>query len=98
MIKEELIEIIAAKNGIPKTKSADILRTILETIQQRVVDGEKVSLVGFGVFEAVDAKARIGNNLKTRQPVHIAATRRPRFTAGRTFKNAVRGDTTESEE
>lgn len=89
MIKEELVEIVAAAHDLPKTKAADIIRTILNTVQDRVVSGERVSFVGFGTFEAVETKARTGHNPHTREKIEIAATRRPKFTAGRVFKRAV---------
>jgi nucleoid DNA-binding protein len=89
MIKEELVEIVAAAHDLPKTKAADIIRTILNTVQDRVVSGERVTFVGFGTFEAVETKARTGHNPRTREKVEIAATRRPKFTAGRAFKQAV---------
>lgn len=94
MNKEEIIEIIAAKHGIPKTKANEIIRTFLGTVQDAVVRGDKVTLVGFGLFEAHLAKPRTGHNPRTGQKVEIGAKRRPKFTAGRTFRAAVAGDAT----
>lgn len=89
MNKEELVEIIAAEHNIPNIKASAILRTLLSTIQKAVIDGHKVTLVGFGSFEAVASKSRVGHNPRTGQTFAIKAQRRPKFTAGSTFKNAV---------
>lgn len=91
MNKEELIEIIAAENKIPKIKAKAILTSFLTTVQNAVVEGDKVTLVGFGVFEAQNTKARTGHNPRTKAKVKIEAKRRPKFTAGRAFKTAVAG-------
>ena len=73
MNKEEIIEIIAAEHGIPKTKANEIIRTFLGTVQDAVVRGDKVTLVGFGIFEAHLAKPRTGHNPRTGEKVEIDA-------------------------
>ncbi len=89
MNKQELIEIIAAQHGLPKKEAGEILRTVLDTIQTNVVAGNKVNLVGFGVFERIHTKARMGFNPSNRTPIHIPSRPRPRFTPGRHFCAAV---------
>jgi DNA-binding protein HU-beta len=94
MNKEEIIEIIAAEHGIPKTKANEIIRTFLRTVQDAVVRGDKVRLAGFGIFEARLGKPRAGHNPHTSETVEIGEKRRPKFTAGRTFRAAVAGEHT----
>jgi DNA-binding protein HU-beta len=93
MNKEEIVEILAAEHGLSKSKVNDLIRSFLTNVTDSVVNGEKVTLVGFGIFEAVDTKARVGHNPTTGDKIQIAATRRPKFTAGRSFRAAVRGAT-----
>jgi len=92
MNKEEIVEIVAAAHNIPKTKANEIIRTFLGTVQDAVVRGDKVTLVGFGIFEAHLAKPRTGHNPRTGEKVKIDEKRRPKFTAGRTFRAAVAGE------
>ena len=54
-----------------------------------MASGDKVTLVGFGTFEAAERAARIGRNPQTGAPLNIAASKTPKFSAGKAFKDAV---------
>ena len=56
------------------------------------VRGDKAALVGFGNFEALLAKPRTGHIPRTGEKVDIGENRRPKFTAGRTPRAAVAGE------
>lgn len=89
MNKGELVDAIAEKASITK-KDVDIaLSAALEVITEAVAKGEKVTLVGFGTFEARDRQAREGRNPATGKPIQIPATRVPAFSAGKVFKEKV---------
>jgi DNA-binding protein HU-beta len=90
MIKEELIERVAAAHHLPKSTVRAIMRTLLQTVTEAVAAGDRVVLIGFGSFEAPRAAARVGRNPRTGERVTIHAGRRPRFLAGRRFRDAVR--------
>jgi DNA-binding protein HU-beta len=92
MIKDELVDIIATQHDIQKTKAKTILATVIATIQQAVASGDKVTIAGFGTFEAVVTKPRVGRNPATGAKVDIIAKRRPKFVAGRSFRDVVCGD------
>ncbi|MEO0868134.1 MAG: HU family DNA-binding protein [Cyanobacteria bacterium J06642_11] len=92
MNKGELITTISAKAGVSKKEADTILSTAIETIMDAVADGEKVTFVGFGSFEARDRKAREGRNPKTGETMTIPATTVPAFSAGKGFKEAVAGN------
>ena len=81
MNKAELVDIVA-KNASTTKKDA-------ETIIKSVASGEKVTLVGFGTFEARQRKARQGRNPKTNEVLHIPAKRVPGFRVGKEFSEAV---------
>ncbi|MBA3921559.1 MAG: HU family DNA-binding protein [Nostocaceae cyanobacterium] len=89
MNKGELIEAIATKASVTK-KDADVIFTaMLEKIVEAVSTGDKVTLVGFGSFEARSRSAREGRNPKTNEAMHIPATKVPAFSAGKAFKDKV---------
>jgi nucleoid DNA-binding protein len=52
--------------------------------------GETVSLIGFGSFKVVDRKARKGRNPQTGEEIDIAASKVPKFAAGKALKEAVK--------
>lgn len=89
MNKGELIDQIAAKANVTKKDADLVLTAMLEVILESVAKGEKVTLVGFGTFEARDRQAREGRNPSTGKPIKIPATRVPAFSAGKQFKEKV---------
>jgi len=89
MNKTELISAIAANSGLSKKDSEKALTATVDAITNALVDGDKVQLVGFGIFDVKDRAARIGRNPKTKEPIDIAATRTPQFKAGKALKDAV---------
>ncbi len=91
MNKGELVDAIAANSGTTKAQADAILSATLETIVDAVADGDKVTLVGFGSFEPRDRAAREGRNPKTGKALKIPATTVPAFSAGKAFKERVKG-------
>ena len=89
MNKTELIEEVADKANLTKAQMQAALTALLETITERVADGEKVTLIGFGTFESKDRSAREGRNPQTRETIQIPAARVPTFSAGKSFREAV---------
>ncbi|QZZ19156.1 HU family DNA-binding protein [Leptothermofonsia sichuanensis E412] len=89
MNKGELVDKIAENANVTKKEADAILTAMLEVILETVAKGEKVTLVGFGTFEARDRQAREGRNPSTGEPIKIPATRVPAFSAGKQFKDRV---------
>jgi DNA-binding protein HU-beta len=89
MNKTELIDRVADKANLTKSQTQAALTALLETITQVLTDGDKVTLIGFGTFEAKDRSAREGRNPKTGEPVQIPAATVPTFSAGKAFREAV---------
>ena len=58
MNKTELIDIVAKRSGMTKIETESLLTITLETIVEAVAKGDRVTLVGFGSFEARERKAR----------------------------------------
>lgn len=89
MNKGELVDKIAEKANITKKEADSVLSSLLDVIVEAVATGDKVTLVGFGTFEARDRQAREGRNPSTGKPIKIPATRVPAFSAGKLFKDKV---------
>lgn len=89
MNKAELITAVAEKTGLSKKDSEKAVNATLEAITTSLEAGDKVQLVGFGVFDVKSRAARIGRNPKTKEEIEIPATRVPQFKAGKALKDAV---------
>jgi DNA-binding protein HU-beta len=89
MNKGELVDQIAQKASVTKKQADAVLTAAIETIIDAVSEGDKVTLVGFGSFEARERQAREGRNPKTGDKMEIPATRVPAFSAGKLFKDKV---------
>ncbi len=89
MNKGELVDQIAQKASVTKKQADAVLTAAIEAIIDAVSEGDKVTLVGFGSFEARERQAREGRNPKTGEKMEIAATRVPAFSAGKLFKDKV---------
>ncbi len=89
MNKGELIDAVANKAEVTKKQADSVITATIETIMEAVAGDDKVTLVGFGSFEARDRKAREGRNPKTNEKMSIPATKVPAFSAGKLFKERV---------
>ena len=90
MNKDELLKEVAKKAGVSQKTAGDVVNTILETIEKTVSKGKKVTLIGFGTFDARKRGARTGRNPQTGAAIKIPAKTVPAFTAGKKFKEMVK--------
>jgi len=63
---------------------------VLSSITKALGKGDSVSLIGFGTFKVAERKARKGRNLQTGEEIDIAASKVPKFVAGKALKEAVK--------
>lgn len=89
MNKAELIKSIAEKSGLTQKDADAALNGFIETIKETLAKGEDVTLVGFGSFDIQERAARTGRNPSTGDEILIAASKAPRFKAGKAFKDAI---------
>jgi DNA-binding protein HU-beta len=89
MTKNELIAAVADTSRMTKTEAAKAVEATFDIIAGALKQGDEVKLIGFGTFTVVDRKAREGRNPRTGQPVMIAASKAPKFSAGKGLKEAV---------
>ena len=90
MNKEELVQEISKKAKVTQKEAADVLSALVETVQKTVSKGKKVTLVGFGTFEARKRAKRVGRNPQTGKEITIPAKTVPAFSAGKKFKELVK--------
>ena len=89
MNKAELTAAIVKKTGFTKKDAEKAIAAVTDVITEALADGEKVQIVGFGVFEAKTRPARKGHNPMTGKEIDIPASKAPTFKAGKAFKDAL---------
>lgn len=90
MTKTELILALAERNKVTKKEAEDALSTLIDIITEELAKGERIVITGFGTFEVSDRAEREGRNPSTGEPMTIAATKAPKFKAGKSLKDAVK--------
>jgi DNA-binding protein HU-beta len=88
--KSQLVDAIVARTGLTRKQSTDAVDAALGAVEDVLGRGGEVSLSGFGKFTVAERGARQGVHPRTGEPMEIAATRVPKFTAGSNLKAAVR--------
>ncbi len=89
MNKADLISSIASKGEITKVDAEKALNAFIESVEEALVNGDKVQLVGFGSFEVRERAARKGRNPQTKKEITINASKAPVFKVGKALKDMV---------
>ena len=89
MNKAELVAAIAQKAEISKKDYEKAVKALVEVVTEELVKGEKVQVIGFGTFEVSERPAREGRNPRTGATMTIAASKAPKFKAGKALRDAV---------
>lgn len=89
MNKTELVAAVAEQADISKKDAEKVLKAFVDVVTEEMKKGEKVQLVGFGTFEVSERAAREGRNPQTGETMQIAASKSPKFKAGKALKDAI---------
>lgn len=89
MNKTELVAAIAEQTELSKKDAEKALKAFTDIVADELKKGEKVQLVGFGTFEVSERAAREGRNPKSGEPMKIAASKSPKFKAGKALKDMI---------
>ncbi len=83
MIKQDIIQQVIERTGLPRTKAEAAVDTIVERLKRAMTEGERIELRGFGVFNVRPRKTGIGRNPRTGTEVTISPGRAVRFKPGK---------------
>ncbi len=83
MIKQDIIQQVVERTGLPRNKAEAAVDIIFETLKQALAAGERIELRGFGVFNIRPRKTGIGRNPRTGTEVTITPGRAVRFKPGK---------------
>ena len=89
MNKTELVAAMAEKTELSKKDAEKALKAFTDVVAEELTKGEKIQLVGFGTFEVAERPAREGRNPRTGETMKIAASKAPKFKAGKALKDSL---------
>ncbi|MCB2066825.1 MAG: integration host factor subunit beta [Erythrobacter sp.] len=93
MIRSELLQVLAAEN--PDLRAEEIEQVVdifFDEITQRLAEGGRVELRGFGTFSTRERDARVGRNPRTGSSVDVPAKRVPYFKPGKEMRERLNAD------
>ena len=89
MNKAELVAAMSDKDQLSKKDAEAALKAFTDVVAEELKKGEKIQLVGFGTFEVAERAARTGRNPQTGAEMKIAASKSPKFKAGKALKDSI---------
>ncbi|MDU4301876.1 MAG: HU family DNA-binding protein [Eikenella corrodens] len=89
MNKQDLIKDIAERGEFTKADAEAALKAVQGAIAAVLVNGDKITLPGFGTFKVVETAARTGRNPQTGEPVEIPAKRKIKFNPTQSLKDLL---------
>lgn len=90
MIRSELLHELHRDN--PELRAEEIEQVVdvfFDEIAQRLAEGGRVELRGFGAFSTREREARTGRNPRTGETVEVPAKRVPYFKAGKEIRERL---------
>ena len=84
--KKELVDRIADETGEKRVAVKKVVQQFLDEIIEELGKGNRLEFRDFGVFETKERAARIAQNPKTLQRVHVPPKRTVKFKVGRLMK------------
>ena len=88
MNKADLVAAMA-EGRVSKKDAEASLKAFTDVVAEELKKGEKIQLVGFGTFEVSERAARTGRNPQTGAEMTIAASKAPKFKAGKALKDSL---------
>lgn len=89
MTKSELIDAVAKRTKITKSRAELVVNCIFETMTTSLEKGEGIEIRGFGSFTVRDYPPYSGRNPRTGKPVPVPEKRLPFFKVGKELRELV---------
>lgn len=83
MIKQDLIQRVVDRTGLPRTKAESAVDAIFDSMKKALAASDRIELRGFGVFTVKPRKTGVGRNPRTGAEVTITPGRAVRFKPGK---------------
>jgi len=87
--KNDLVAAVAEAAGLTKAEANKAVDAVFDGISGALKKGDEVRLVGFGTFGVAERAASEGRNPRTGEKIAIAASKQPKFKAGKGLKDSL---------
>jgi DNA-binding protein HU-beta len=89
MNKLHLIDFVADETGITKADASMVLEAVIKGMSEALIGNRRVALMGFGTFNVVKRKAKVGRNPKTGESVNVPAKKVIKFKTSAELQNSI---------
>lgn len=89
MNRNELVDAVASKSELRKSEASRAVDAVFDAIVEALKGGDEVRLVGFGTFSVAARAASEGRNPRTGEKIKIAASKQPKFRAGKGLRDSL---------
>jgi len=89
MTKSQLIEALAKEENITLKIAEVVVNTTFDSIENALVNGDRVEIRGIGSFKVKEYKEYKGRNPKTGDVIKVKSKKLPFFKVGKELKERV---------
>ena len=89
MNKGDLVDAVAVEMGTTKAEASKAVEAVFACLGRGLAEHERVTIAGFGTFQARTRPARNGINPVTREPMQIAETKTCIFRAAPALRETL---------
>ena len=95
--KSDIVEKVYEKIGFSKKEASEFVEIVFGTVKDKLINGEKVKISGFGKFEVRKKNPRIGRNPQTGDQITISARKVLNFSPSQVLKAMLNGQQVEEQ-
>ena len=92
MTKSDIVEKVYERIGFSKKEASEFVEMVFETIKDKLINGEKVKISGFGKIEVREKNSRIGRNPQTGDQITISARKVLNFSSSQVLKSMLNNE------
>jgi len=89
LTKKELAQNLSDQSELSLADAKKFVDLFFDTIKEQLNSGKTVKLSGFGTFDIVQTKERVGRNPKTMEEFPIPSKRKVKFTLSPKVKKSI---------
>ena len=89
LTKKELAQNLSDKTELSFADAKKFVDLFFDTIKEQLNSGKTVKLSGFGTFDIVQTKERVGRNPKTMEEFPIPSKKKVKFTVSPKVKKSI---------
>ena len=89
MNRSGVISVLKEESNLSRKEAEKITEVFFNIIEEKLVEGERVEIRGFGSFTVNEYKSYTGRNPKTGVQINVPAKKLPFFKVGKELKDRV---------